>query len=375
MVFVSSLLSAALAVASLVELTAAHRPPQPGSPEAVKRDLFQRNARRSLADCQDELSKRGGVYEKARARRANFARDARGTRGLSTGVPYKRATFEDYLKINHHSNETGITNNTDPATLFDGNSSCVLAPEVTEGPYYVTGEYVRFDVRENQSGIDHYTEVQFIDVSTCEPVPGIYVDFWHANATGVYAGVVINGNGAGENDATNINSTFLRGIQETDSDGVVQFLSVFPGHYQGRAIHTHIVAHQAGTQFPNGTFASANVSHIGQLFWDQSLISTVSALEPYSSNTQNLTLNADDMWAPEQADGIDPFPEYVFLGDDVTDGIFGWISIGIDTTSSYSIINAATLTEDGGVANAAGSFSGGGGGGMPSAMPSASASA
>jgi len=151
MVFVSSILSAALAASALVELTAAHPHYHPGSPEAIKRSIFQRNARRSLASCQDELSRRGGVYEKAKVRREQFARDARGARGLNTGllfnfvpdirlliffigVPYKR-DLDTVLNTDHHSNLTGVTNNTDASTLFTGNSLGVLGPETTEGPY------------------------------------------------------------------------------------------------------------------------------------------------------------------------------------------------------------------------------------------------
>lgn len=71
---------------------------------------------------------------------------------------------------------------------------------------------------------------------------------------------------------------------------------------------------------------------------------------PYSTNTQAITSNEEDMWAPQQADNeYDPFPEYVYLGDSVKDGILAWISIGIDTAASYDISVAATLTENGGV--------------------------
>lgn len=54
----------------------------------------------------------------------------------------------------------------------------------------------------------------------------------------MYSGVVANGNGNSA-DATNINNTFLRGIQQSDADGVVKFETLFPGHYTGRATHIH----------------------------------------------------------------------------------------------------------------------------------------
>lgn len=55
---------------------------------------------------------------------------------------------------------------------------------------------------------------------------------------GVYSGVVQDGNGD-TSDKGNINETFLRGVQRTNHDGIVQFLSIFPGHYTGRATHIH----------------------------------------------------------------------------------------------------------------------------------------
>lgn len=60
----------------------------------------------------------------------------------------------------------------------------------------------------------------------------------------MYSGVVANGNGNSA-DATNINNTFLRGIQQSDDDGVVKFETLFPGHYTGRATHIHGIHHSS----------------------------------------------------------------------------------------------------------------------------------
>lgn len=61
---------------------------------------------------------------------------------------------------------------------------------------------------------------------------------------------------------------------------------------------------------------------------------------------------------------FDPFPEYIYLGDDVSDGLFAWIQIGIDTTANYiddeyySV--AAYLDESGGHESTSNAFSAGG---------------
>ncbi len=107
---------------------------------------------------------------------------------------------------------------------------------------------------------------------------------------------------------------------------------------------------------PNSTLAnSANTGavHIGQLFFDQDLISQVEASSPYSSNTQNITTNAEDSIFAQEADseGSDPVLEYVLLGDKIEDGVFAWTSIAVDVDAKYNTSAAAAYTKDGGVAN------------------------
>lgn len=135
------------------------------------------------------------------------------------------------------------------------------------------------------------------------------------------------------------NSTYLRGIQQTDRDGVATFETIFPGHYEGRATHTHLLAHLNATLLPNKTLevGTGSVAHIGQLFWNEVLRSAVEETYPYNTNTQNVTTNAEDMWSVEQADSAyDPFPEYLYLGENLDDGLFAWIQIGINATADYT---------------------------------------
>ena len=96
--------------------------------------------------------------------------------------------------------------NAPPEKLFASykNVSGILTPEITEGPYYVTGEYFRANVTEGQEGVDVHLEYQYIDISTCKAVPGLYLDTWNANSTGVYSGVVASGDGVGTADESNL---------------------------------------------------------------------------------------------------------------------------------------------------------------------------
>ena len=66
--------------------------------------------------------------------------------------------------------------------LFSANTSCILTPENTIGPYWVLGEYVRADVTEGEPGVAMHLEMQFIDTNTCEPVPSVLIDIWYVCA-------------------------------------------------------------------------------------------------------------------------------------------------------------------------------------------------
>jgi hypothetical protein len=102
--------------------------------------------------------------------------------------------------------------------------------------------------------------------------------------------------------------------------------------------HIHIMTSQHATLNANEPLSDGSVTHVGQLFFDQDLITLVEAEEPYASNTQDITTNADDSILSEEADTVDPFMEYVLLSDNIADGIFGWLAFGMDTgacTTSY----------------------------------------
>jgi protocatechuate 3,4-dioxygenase beta subunit len=75
-------------------------------------------------------------------------------------------------------------------------------------------------------------------MNNCAPIPNVAVDLWHANATGVYSGIVMFGNGQ-PTDKSNQNNRALRGIQISDKNGALQFTTIVPGHYPGRTHHIH----------------------------------------------------------------------------------------------------------------------------------------
>ncbi|RLN46162.1 hypothetical protein BBJ29_005561 [Phytophthora kernoviae] len=245
----------------------------------------------------------------------------------------RRLDAATVLATNHKSNLTNVAVNTYPGYLFD-NVKCVLAPETTQEFFYVSGKLYRQDITENETGISLTTELQFIDVNTCTAISNLWIDFWHSNAAGVYSELV--GSNAGESsEASNVDTTFLRGLVQTDSYGLASFKSIFPGHYAGRAPHIDVLARYDGTFENNNTYSGGSTVHSGEIFFDQDLIAEVEGTDAYASNAQNLTLNTDDEGLLEAAaSSFDPIVEYALLGDTVQDGVFAWISIGVDLTAS-----------------------------------------
>jgi protocatechuate 3,4-dioxygenase beta subunit len=160
-----------------------------------------------------------------------------------------------------------------PAAVASGAVSCVLAPEQTEGPYYIADERVRRDITEGRPGVPLLLRLRVVDASTCRPVKGAVVDIWHTDALGVYSGF---GSGSA-------NRTFMRGIQKTDPAGLARFRSVWPGWYQGRTVHIHVKVHVAG-----------NVVHTGQLYFPDSITDKVFRRKPYNRRPKRTTRNAND---------------------------------------------------------------------------------
>jgi len=160
-----------------------------------------------------------------------------------------------------------------PAAVASGAVSCILTPELTEGPYYIANEKVRRNITDGRPGAPLLLRLSVVDASTCKPIKGALVDIWHADAGGVYSGF---GSGAGSR-------TFMRGIQRADATGVATFQTVYPGWYQGRAVHIHVKVHLGG-----------NVVHTGQLFFNDSFTDAVYKRTPYSKRPNPTTRNSND---------------------------------------------------------------------------------
>ncbi len=162
----------------------------------------------------------------------------------------------------------------------DAAATCVLAPEVTEGPYWVDVREKRSDVVAGQSGVPLALDLYvYRSDDSCEPEQGAVVDIWHCNASGLYSDEAAN-HTSGE--------TWLRGYQETDSAGHVSFTTIYPGWYSGRTVHIHIRVR---------TFSGSSTTYnfTTQIFFTEEDSAAVFATSPYSSHRGRDTTNEEDM--------------------------------------------------------------------------------
>jgi protocatechuate 3,4-dioxygenase beta subunit len=160
-----------------------------------------------------------------------------------------------------------------PAAVATGAISCVLTPEMTEGPYYVPHEKVRRNITDGKPGAPLELRLTVVDASACKPIKGAVVDIWHADALGAYSGAVANDPG----------KNFLRGVQKTDRNGLALFESIYPGWYPGRAVHIHVKVHLGG-----------NVVHTGQFFFNDALTDSVYTRSPYNTRPSRDIRNGSD---------------------------------------------------------------------------------
>jgi protocatechuate 3,4-dioxygenase beta subunit len=158
-----------------------------------------------------------------------------------------------------------------PAGVESGLITCVLAPEQTEGPFYVDDAALRRDVREGRPGVLLTLRLTVVNASTCRPIKGAAVEIWHCDAAGEYSGV--------QGDT----GMFMRGVQRTDAKGLALFKTVYPGWYQGRTVHIHTMVHVGG-----------NVVHTGQLYFSDAVTDAVYRRSPYNARPGRTTRNAAD---------------------------------------------------------------------------------
>lgn len=127
--------------------------------------------------------------------------------------------------------------------------SCAEVPTETGGPYpdedgmIANAAYERSDITEGKPGLSLTLTLTVTDVAkACAPVVGARVIIWHCDANGVYSEYATSMN-SGNGESGSSTTTFLRGWQATDANGQVTFKTIYPGWYEGRAVHIHFMVY------------------------------------------------------------------------------------------------------------------------------------
>lgn len=205
--------------------------------------------------------------------------------------------------------------------------SCVVRPELTEGPYFVDGQLNRSDIRVEPSD-DSIREgallrlmfnVSNVTSDACASLPGAQIDVWHCDAEGHYSGVTdLSFDTSGQK--------WLRGYQVTDDSGNAQFLTIYPGWYSGRTTHIHF-------KIRTDPDADSGYEFTSQLFFDEALTDIVHAEAPYNTKGYRDTLNESDNIF-QSSEGL--LTVNIIENDAEEGGYIALFSIGMDLTQDSS---------------------------------------
>lgn len=196
--------------------------------------------------------------------------------------------------------------------MFAALPICTLLPAAPAGPFPSRERLERRDITEGYPGHPLRLGIRVVDRG-CGPVPGAEVEIWHADASGDYSSFTDRGTGKDEGAGT----TFCRGFQTADTDGILELQTIYPGWYRGRAVHIHVTA-RLGDRDVLTT----------QLYFDETYTATVHATGEYARFGPPDTSWADDGLIGDPATdgtGITLAAAPTSLGD----GTLGLVNLGV----------------------------------------------
>ncbi|MCU1398111.1 MAG: intradiol ring-cleavage dioxygenase [Acidimicrobiales bacterium] len=172
-------------------------------------------------------------------------------------------------------------------------------PEETAGPYPGDGSngvqvltesgIVRSNIRTSfgssttdAGGVPTTLQMTLIDRTTGDPLVGAAVYVWHVDSQGRYS--LYSQGATGEN--------YLRGVQESDPNGLVTFQSYYPACYDGRWPHIHYEVYPSLA----GITSASNKIATSQLAMPDEINKLVYAESSYASSPSayaRVSLNTD----------------------------------------------------------------------------------
>ena len=209
------------------------------------------------------------------------------------------------------------------AADFAGLGACLLLPELTEGPFPTIEQLERRDITEGRAGLPLRVGVQVVD-QTCVPIAGARVEIWHCDIDGDYSAYADGYTDDDDGEGT----TFLRGTQVANAEGIVEFHTVYPGWYGGRAVHIHAKVHIDDTNVLTTQF-----------LFDDTVNTEVFASGLYAEFGEPDTTNAEDgtTGGSAEEDGL------LFAVSDDADigGRRALIVVGLDPAATSSAVAVA----------------------------------
>lgn len=193
-------------------------------------------------------------------------------------------------------------------------SECILTSTQIVGPYYLEEAERRRDVRDGRPGADLLLRLKIVDADTCQPIMGAVAEIWSCDALGKYSGYpevdpnsppILGRRSPSASDGPDLGTIgrrsserrggfglrvqptgpkrFLRGNQVADSDGKIEFLTIYPGWYAPRAVHVHAKVHLEQAEL----FTT-------QFYFPEDLNRTIHQSEPYIKRHPSPYTNAAD---------------------------------------------------------------------------------
>lgn len=160
------------------------------------------------------------------------------------------------------------------ATLAQPVLNCIapaeVTPPLTEGPFYTPDSPQRTNLVEEGIPGEKIVIRGYVLDRNCQPISTAWLDFWQADANGVYDN----------------RGYVLRGHQFTDEYGRFVLETVLPGEYPGRTPHIHVKVQPPGGSIITTQlfFPGAAANQIDRIFDQRLLVELQTTADGYEGN-------------------------------------------------------------------------------------------
>jgi protocatechuate 3,4-dioxygenase beta subunit len=230
----------------------------------------------------------------------------------------------DFLKLSGLASAAAIV----PTVIFanekteqDPSTVCTLIPSETAGPFPLdltaNTFYFRQDIRETQTGVPFKLKLKINGIGNCGVMQNVRVNIWHCSRQGLYSGYS-NAMNAGQ-----AGLTYLRGYQYTDANGEVEFLTVFPGWYNGRICHIHFQV-----------FVSSAYSAVSQLSFDVATKNAIFLANPtfYPQGADPTAFTSDNVFSNGYTLQLATLTPNAAIG-----GYDGYLEVGVNGNGTLGV--------------------------------------